>query len=213
LIRNPTDDRALADFGADAAPWPAAEGEIRIVYTGQIYDAHFDAFRHLLAAIEAPDLQDVRLHVYSAQAADQLARGGIHGRLQLHPHQPQPAIYEVQRRADILFLPLAFDSPYPEIIRTSATTKLADYLASGRPLLVHAPAGSFPCWFAERVHCGLVVDQPSPDQLAAAIRHIRDDPALRQEFGANARACAAAEFTVAVARARLIELLERAVRG
>ena len=125
--------------GEDNIPWPVEESEIRIVYTGALYQAHYDAFRNLISAIEKSNQSNLRLHLYTAQAFEALEKEGITGPVIYNDHIPQNRILDVQRSADILFLPLSFHSPYPEVIKTSAPGKMGEYLASGRPILVHAP--------------------------------------------------------------------------
>lgn len=121
------------------APWPADVEEVRIVYTGAIYQAHFDAFRNLVLALDQINLKKT-IYIYSSRTQAQLERDGIQGHVVYHDHVEHRKSIEEQRRADILFLPLAFNSIYPNIIRTSSPGKMGEYLASGRPVLVHAPA-------------------------------------------------------------------------
>ncbi len=113
----------------------------------------------------------------------------------------------MQRKADILFLPLGFDTPIPEVIRTASPGKMGEYLASGRPILVHAPADSFvSCYFREH-GCGVVVDQSDPGMLSQAIHHILEDTRLRREMGERARARAENDFSLATARTEFLKLL------
>jgi hypothetical protein len=105
----------------------------------------------------------------------------------IHPLVDQHRIRELQRTADILFLPLAFASPYPEIIRTSSPTKLGEYLCAGRPILVHAPSDSHLAQFARERGFGVVVDQPGPELLVDAILEIMRDLSLRSVTAAHAR--------------------------
>jgi glycosyltransferase involved in cell wall biosynthesis len=190
-----------------ATPWPATAGEVRIVYTGAVYQAHFDAFRNLLAAIGQLERPDVRLHLYTAQPLAELEREKIVGPIVCHPHMALAQAREVQQQGDILFLPLAFESPYPEVIKTSAPGKLGEYLAAGRPILVHAPSDSFVSWYFKTHECGLVVERSEPSLLAAALRRIVADDELRRKLTANARARAKADFSLAVARRDFKRLL------
>lgn len=210
VVRNPVDDAAL--WGARApVPWPAAPDQLRIVYTGQVYSAQLDGVKRLLAAIEEPGLEAARLHFYGLQSEADLEAMGLHGKLVCHPFVPPPAIYRVHQTADVLFLPLAFTGVHQEIIRTSSTTKFADYLASGRPTLIHTPPGAFPAWYAARHGCGLVLDAPDPGVLAAALRLLRRDAALRDRLGGNGLDRARADFSVAVARDGLVAAIAKAV--
>jgi glycosyltransferase involved in cell wall biosynthesis len=182
------------------APDPVGD-EAAVVYTGAVYEAHYDAFRNLLSALDSLTRRRARLHVYSGRSADELAARGLAGPLVAHPPQPADAMPAVQASADVLFLPLAFASPYPEVIRTSAPCKMAEYLAAGRPILVHAPADSFVARYFREHDCGLVVDRPEQDALAAALEQLLEDDDVRTRLAANAAARAAADFDLERARA------------
>lgn len=182
--------------------------EIRIVYTGDIYDAHFDAFANLLEAIKRTELNNLKLHAYVIRSAEYLRDNGVGGAaLVLHPHAPHDTIPAIQREADILFLALAFHPPYPEGIKTAAPGKTGEYLASGRPILVHAPADSFTAWYFREYECGLVIDTDDPDALARGIEELLTDETLRRRLVANAIARARADFSVEATREKFAQLL------
>jgi len=184
----------------------AKNDEVSIVYTGAIYDAHFDAFRNLLRAIEIVK-RKITVHIYAAQDPRELAANGIDGPVVLHNHRPNSEMPCVQRRADILFLALAFNSPYPAIVRTAAPSKLAEYLASGRPILCHAPHDSFISWYFRKHECGVVVDEDDPARLAKGIELILNDAQLCQRLIANAYERARTDFNIARSRAAFFRLL------
>ena len=184
-----------------------AHHEARIVYTGAVYHAHFDAFRNLIAAIGQLGHQNVRLHLYTAQPREELDRENIRGPIVYHDHVPPLEAHRMQRQADILFLPLSFNSDIPEVIKTSAPGKMGEYLASGRPILAHAPTDSFvSCYFKEH-ECGVVVDQSVPSILARAIERILDDEALRRRMTENARVRANVDFSLVVAQNKFLKLI------
>ena len=212
VIHNPIDLSQTKDSTV-AAPWPTEAGQVSIVYTGTIYHAHYDAFRSLLEAIRQLDHPDISLHLYTTQIRQELEQKGICGpEVVYHEQVSSSEALEVQRRADILLLPLAFSSSIPEVIRTSSPGKMGEYLASGRPILVHAPADSFVCWYFREHECGLVVDQSDPTILARAIQRIMEEADLRQKMGENARARAATDFSLRSARAEFFEVLQPKVK-
>jgi len=180
--------------------------DVKIVFTGSIYDAHFDAFRNLLKAIELLDQPHIRLYVYGPQSEEFLTAFGISGPLVLCGPLALKEMPKVQREADILFLPLAFDSPYPGVVRTSAPTKMGEYLAAKRPVLVHAPPDAFISSYFSEHQCGVVVDQKEPGVLAEGIHRILTDEALRNQLAANAWQRARADFDVHAWRAKFAEL-------
>jgi glycosyltransferase involved in cell wall biosynthesis len=116
-------------------------------------------------------------------------------------------IPRVQQAADILFLPLAFASPYPGVIRTSAPTKMGEYLAAGRPVLIHAPPDAFICQYFRQHNCGLVVDKNDALALAQAIERILENAELRRDLSAAACERARTDFDIIASRRAFIELL------
>ncbi len=206
LIRNSCD---LSDYEGDLDETSGRGRDgISIVYTGAVYDAHYDAFRNLVTAVQRDGNSAVRLHLYTPRSAAFLAQRGIRGPVVCHEFQPLSAMPGIQRRADLLFLPLAFNSPYPEVIRTSATTKLGEYLAARRPILVHAPANSFVSWYFRSHACGVVVDEGDPAKLAEAIKLLLTDEALQQKLSQNAWERARNDFNTPIARAEFAELMK-----
>lgn len=184
--------------------------EVQIVYTGGVGVLHYDAFRNLLAAIDLLKRKDIRLHLYTPQPRADVEKEGIVGpNVIFHEHQPVSAMPQIQQRADILFLALALNSQHPDIVRTAMPGKMGEYLASGRPILVHAPADSFIAWYFRHHECGLVVEQNEPAQLAHAIDSLLNDANLRESLGARARERARTDFDQVKERARFYELLHQ----
>ncbi|HEV2707706.1 MAG TPA: glycosyltransferase [Pyrinomonadaceae bacterium] len=208
VIHNPCD---LSDYEKELPPEQTdvddAE-ETRIVYTGAISDGQFGALRNLLAAIERLGRPGVKLHLYTAQSPEYWGARGLRGAVVFHEHQTVFAIPAIQRRADLLFLGLAFDSPYPEHIKTASPGKTGEYLAARRPILVHAPPDSFVVWYFRTHDCGLVVDADDPEALARALARLLEDEELRGRLTEKAWQRARADFSTETAQAKFVRLLE-----
>ena len=156
-----------------------------IVYTGMIYDAHRDCMLDLIQAIS--DLPNVELHIYTPRPVASLKQEGIHGHnvnVSFAPHQDIPAI---QKGADILFLPMGFNSPYPKVIQTASPGKIAEYLAAGRPILVYAPPYAYISHYASSKGFGLVVDQKDPEKLRQGIIKLLENKADQQKYITKAK--------------------------
>jgi glycosyltransferase involved in cell wall biosynthesis len=177
--------------------WPAHPGDVRLVYTGQVYPANFDTFLPVLEALRSPRLRSVSLHVYtsSQEVARTLPMAGLEDRVVIHPFVAAGGIQAVQQRADILLLPLAFEGPFPEIIRTATPTKLSEYLVSGRPILVVAPADSYLVRVAREHDAAEVVDRPDAALVTTAIERMVSDTARREDLRRNASAAAIRYFS------------------
>ncbi len=87
-----------------------------------------------------------------------------------------------QRHSTILYLPQAFESDHPLMIRNNFPTKAMEYLCSGRPILVHSPPDSYLTWLAKREGFALVVDRPDAGELAAAIDRLAGDRRLQEQL-------------------------------
>jgi glycosyltransferase involved in cell wall biosynthesis len=207
VVRNPCPMPDLAALDATARVFPPSG--IDIVYAGAVYHANYDAFRNVVAAIRMLGRTDVRLHLYTAQTAEEVGKTGIAGPMVVHhTHIPSDEVPAVLRQADILFLPLGFDTPIPEVIRTSAPGKMGEYLSVGRPILVHAPGDSFVSWYFRENRCGIVVDRSDPDMLSSSIHRIFSNGDLRAGLGARARFAAERDFEVGTVRIRFMEALK-----
>lgn len=209
VVRNPVDTAAygrLREAFPRAARSPARP--VRIVYTGSVYAAQADSLRRLCEAIDLLASRGIRaeLHIYGHQP-DAEVRGSLPAEgIVFHPPVSPADSAEIQVRADLLFLPLSFDCGYPELIRTSAPGKFGEYLASGTPLLVHAPAGSFPVEFVTRRGCGVACSTPAAAALAAELARLIDDSAGCRAMAAKA-VVAAGDFNADLNRRRLSDFL------
>lgn len=212
IVRNPAENASFAPSRVSVT-WKRGPNEPRsIIYTGSVYAAQASAFKNLVAALEHLD-GAFNLRIYTSQSESQVQGCGLVGpHVHRFDHLPQMEALQVQREADVLFLPLAFDSPIPEVIRSSAPAKVGEYLASGRPVLVHAPAGSFVSELFKSKAAGVVVDEPIISQLIAALHRIADHPDEMAEMTLNARA-AAADFSIETARSAFWGIIGAACRN
>lgn len=205
VIHNPCD---LSEYeGAAGGGCAGGGGEVKIVYTGCTGVFQNAPLRNLAAALELLGREDLRLHLYTMSPEESLRNEGLRGPVVYHGHKALADMPAIQQGADILFLPLAFESPYPEIVRTAAPSKLGEYLAARRPVLVNAPPDSFVTWYFRRHECGLVVDEPHPARLASAVELLLNDADLRKRLTARAWERAEADFSITGARKKFRELL------
>ena len=209
VIRNPVDTAAYRRL-REAFPRPPLQRStpLRIVYTGSVYSAQADSLRRLCEAIELLAVRGIRaeLHLYGQQPCPNVRATLPADGILFHPPVSTAEAAELQVRADVLFLPLSFTCAYPELIRTSAPGKFGEYLASGTPLLVHAPDDSFPIRFVSRHRCGAACGTPTADSLADSLAGLIDDPAgclamIRQAVAV------AEDFNADVNRQRLADFL------
>jgi len=187
-------------------------GKACIVYTGAIYDAQLDALQNLAAALNGAgftqsDAADARLLLYTSVTEPMLRRMKLSGSRIHRAHVPIAEIPRVLAEADILFLPFSFDPRMRHVTETSLPTKLSEYLASGVPILVHAPPYATVARYCRDYECGVVVDEKDPEKLLAAVQQLLSDRSLRTKLSERARAVACENHDLRKGRIRFYESL------
>jgi hypothetical protein len=117
------------------------------------------------------------------------------------------------READLLLLPVGFDSATVEFIRYSMPTKVPAYLVSGTPILAYGPAGVAQIDYARREGWALVVDREGVEPLADAMQMSLADVDLRQQLVRHALDTAMQNHDATVVRQRFQSRLRDAVHA
>ena len=84
--------------------------------------------------------------------------------------------YQLIKSADLLVVPVSFDSTGFDDICLSFPTKLPEYLASATPTLVYGPAKTAPVEFCRRHKLALVQDTRSIEGLCHLLDKIQREP-------------------------------------
>lgn len=158
----------------------------KIVFMGSIYWPQLSGLLDMVEAVDA--LAGVKLYLYTPpKRVEGLRSYGLSGPNVIYGFAGRNEVPAILSGADILFLPLAFNSPAPDIIRTASPTKLPEYLAAGKPIIVYAPHDSYVSCYARERGFALVVDKPEIDELKGAILSLLQDRKLSNRLGRMAR--------------------------
>lgn len=130
--------------------------------------------------------------------------------------QPDREAYlRMVRQHAVLLLGLDSEGESPihaDELATIFPTKTPEFLAAGRPILVHCPEHYFLARFVRRHQCGLVVSDRDPDVLAAALRRL-STPSAENDAFVRAAQRAAALFDPDRLATRFREGVEAAARA
>ena len=184
-----------------AATEPNGDRPKEVLVSGALYWAQEDAVRRLARVCDRlPGVQltllvpDGLMKVEGAGAA-KLERGltedRVPGRL---------------GNADVLFLGLGFDTDHPEIIRTATPARLPEYMASGVPIVVHAPPGSHVAEYARAEGFATVVDTPDEAALERALETALSTP--EPERAARARELVELRHDAGLVRQEFLRILD-----
>lgn len=142
----------------------------KIIFTGTVDWPQIGAIKDLIKAIEKIHEFKIQLWLYTPHSRKFLSKYGIFESKKVIFAQGLPQdMPQIQKSADILFVPLSFKTKFPLLINTSSPGKTYDYLISGRPILVHAPSDSYSTWYAKKHGFALVVDKEDIEELKKAV--------------------------------------------
>jgi glycosyltransferase involved in cell wall biosynthesis len=178
--------------------------ELRLLYAGAIYSAHLDALHDLVQVVNRGTIGGGRsavLTLFTPLSGLALRKMGIEGPNIARSFIPASEMAAALRSADVLFLPLSFQPEMRHLVETSLPTKLAEYLASGVPILVYAPPYASVSRYCRAEEFGLLVDEPGEEKLVEAIRRLATDTELRDRLASNALATALRHHQAQTARA------------
>jgi len=163
---------------------------LNITFTGVVSQSQLDAMRNLSHVVR--ETSDVEFHIYTPTPRSVLPANDIvlEDGVFYHGLVPVEHVSRVQRGADILFLPMAFDVSDLQAHRAASPSKLGEYLASNRPILAHAPPYTYVAQYVTKHECGLLVDTPDLKELKKAVLSLKCDYALRKALVSKAKRAA-----------------------
>jgi len=216
-VHNPVDLTRWDALADQAGPRDArATDEMRLAYAGRVAKANTDSVIDVATVVGqmAAAGDHVAMDIFTGdwQAPDVARLADLAG-VDVHPGVPYDRIPSLMREADVMVLPLDFDADSARFARLSMPTKVSEYLASGRPTLTYAPAGSAATEYARSGGWSVVVDTRDTAALRTALERLIASPALREEMGLRARSCAEQNHDALRVREQFRAAIEAAARA
>jgi glycosyltransferase involved in cell wall biosynthesis len=88
---------------------------------------------------------------------------------------------------DLLVIPYNFDPGAIRLFQLSWPTKLPEYMMSGTPILLYAPAGMAFVEYARQQGCAFIVDKMDQTEVEVALQRLVENAELRQHLSKTAR--------------------------
>ena len=158
-----------------------------VFWSGAVYSINDKALHRVFDAVKQIDY--ARLVIASAQGRESLSLLGFDGpRLDTHffPARQRDDYLRFVRQQGVHVLALNWPDEtvvHPDELSTILPTKTPEYLASGRPVLVHCPKGYFLFEFLHRRSCGEFVSAPSTDAVRVALEKLLTDRTRCERLG------------------------------
>lgn len=210
----------------DGARWagpaprdPASKKPAQLVYVGSILPfAQHDSLTDCCQAVAqlGREGEALRLSIYSPvmYAGRYRERLTVAPNVELHDAiTDDETFFRVITQADALLLPVNFDAGSVRYIRYSMPTKVPAYLFSGTPILAYGPAEVAQIRYAAERDWALAVTQRGAAPVAAGLRRLLQDAALRERLSENARRTAFERHDARQVRAQFQARLARAAGG
>lgn len=157
-----------------------------ILFTGSVSKVmNLDALR-MFAETTKYIKNELRVTLCTSTNHEDFARLGIDSSDWDIKWMSREEVQKLQSQVAILFAPLSHKNCGEDEVKTVLSTKLLEYLVSGRPILIFAPKNSFHALSARASGWGLVVDVDDPKLLADEILKLFKDVDLQKSLVDNA---------------------------
>jgi glycosyltransferase involved in cell wall biosynthesis len=147
---------------------------LKIGFFGAVYSIQIDPIE---AVCEACQKLGMEMIVYGDVDPNVKSRLSRFDCLTLRELVPEEVARAEMKRCDALYLPYSFNTSAARVVETSFPTKMADYIVSGKPVIINGPPNSTIINFSRRTGWGIPVDGGTAEALEDALR------GLQHEYG------------------------------
>ena len=150
----------------------------RIIYCGSVYWPQVDSIISLIHAINV--IENIVLDMYVNQTIDNLYKiddSFKNSKVCIKSYISSEKLYTIIPSYDLAFLPLYnYKGKGRTVINTAQPGKLADYLISGIPILIHAPKDSFISRYGKEYNFAYIINDKNQESFVKIIKYIRRYP-------------------------------------
>ena len=162
------------------------DGKFRLVYVGSVENFYGRMHCALIEGLKGRGDLEIRIGGPQADwprdALEEATRRGIY-----LGFVPSERASQELADADALLVVMSFEKEHELFMKTSFTTKFLDYAAFGKPIILWGPDYCTPSKLARREDAALVVNDPDPRKVVAALEAIRESPELAEKYAAASR--------------------------
>jgi hypothetical protein len=196
---------------------PPSRNTIRFVYVGGLHLNRWKSLCDIGLALKGLQSQGImgELVIYGKVNAgvemNELLR--LQPVIRLKGSIPVADVPAAQEDADCLVHVESFESADRQYTRLSVSTKIPEYLASGRPILVYGPSETASVQYVEQTGCGRVVGERNDTLLSEALAAVIRSHGWRLQRGHRAKGLAGMAHRASSVREGLRLILAAAVNS
>lgn len=151
-------------------------GTISIVYMGKINDDTYPCIINLSAVVKELNEKgnSYVLDIYSPDYSDKAYLFEKIAGTNIYPPIPHEEVATIFKSYTALFLPLGFSKQSRSYVRLSMPTKLSEYLASTKPILLNCPDEIALAKYLKDKNCAILCTDKSFDSLYRSALQLKD---------------------------------------
>lgn len=162
---------------------------IQMLYTGNLLIGRWESIRSVSQAMDRinQDSEKIRLDIYTASYISPEEKSKLSPFVHIHEPVPQPEVIALQKEADILLLAEAVSSPHSQIARLSFSTKITDYLHSGKCIFAIGDGDTAPMEYLKSENAAFCAG--TAEEICSGLKTLTESPELICQMGKNAYDC------------------------
>jgi len=186
---------------------------LKMLYTGNLLIGRLATLKLVGDALHAVngDESRIALHVYTTTDVSTKEAADLDSSIHLHGAVPQGEVVARQKEADVLLFIEDLLGPYRKTARLSFSTKITDYLGSGRCILAIGDRSLASMEYLRDEEAALCACSES--EVLEVLQQLTSDPSLVSEYGRRAFECGHRNHDERLVRARLHSVICGVVEG
>lgn len=178
-----------ADMPEKFSPESVSNGTLKLVYTGNLAIGRKSTIIAVSKALdrlnEKTPLMELFVYTPTELLPEELKELGKY--VHIYPPVPMEEVAAIQKKADILLFLEDIDGPMSKKARLSFSTKITDYLKSGRCILALGNPDTAPMEYFKQTDSALCITQK--EKIEETLRLISEHPDLLTEYAEKAYKC------------------------
>jgi len=178
ILTKPLNSEPKVEYGEIQKP-------IKMLYTGNLFIGRDQSLLKLVKIMERLPENSVFLDVYTQTPLNEAQMAQIDPKVCcIHEPIAQAEVLKKQKEADMLLFLEAIDGPDAKVARLSFSTKITDYLSSGRCIFAIGNSDTAPMQYFIRNHAAIVCK--SDDDILTELKRICTQPDIINEYAEKA---------------------------
>lgn len=164
---------------------------IRLLYTGNLGIGRDSSLKLVVEALSIINQNErkMELDVYTnSQLSEEYISSVCSDFCRIHPPVPQQRVFELQKHADILLFLEALTGKDSKTARLSFSTKITDYLSSGKCIFAIGNSEVAPMLYLKENKAAAIAT--SEQEIIEQLTRLIEQPSLISKYADNALSCA-----------------------